>query len=58
MQISPYSARVVSYWSLTEFTKLSAADGATVQELREKLADIVNQQLMSDVPVGSFFSAM
>jgi asparagine synthase (glutamine-hydrolysing) len=56
MQITRYGARVISYWSVNDFNKLSATDIKMVDDLRHHLTDVVGQQLMSDVPVGSFFS--
>jgi asparagine synthase (glutamine-hydrolysing) len=56
MQVSRYGARVVTYWSVTDFTKMSGTDTSLVDDLRHQLSHVVGQQLMSDVPVGSFFS--
>ncbi len=56
MQVSRYGARLVSYWSVTDFDKFSGTDTTLVEDLRHQLTHVVGQQLMSDVPVGSFFS--
>src|SRR5206468_12866094 len=39
-----------------DFNKSPKPDAEVVEELRHRLAGVVAQQLMSDVPVGSFFS--
>ena len=56
MQVSRYGSRVVTYWSLRDFSKFSARDTELVDELRHELTGVIGDQLMSDVPVGSFFS--
>ena len=45
-----------SYWSLTDFNKSSRSENEQIDDLKNHLTFIVGQQLMSDVPVGSFFS--
>ena len=44
-----------TYWTVTEFGG-GPPDGDAVDELRAVLATVVSDQLMSDVPVGAFFS--
>jgi asparagine synthase (glutamine-hydrolysing) len=56
MQINRHGARVSRYWTVTDFTKLTRPDGEMIDDLRHRLTSVVGQQLMSDVPVGSFFS--
>jgi asparagine synthase (glutamine-hydrolysing) len=56
MQINRYGARVARYWTVSDFSKLTRPDGEMIDDLRHRLTNVVGQQLMSDVPVGSFFS--
>jgi asparagine synthase (glutamine-hydrolysing) len=56
MQISRPGVRVVKYWDLKDFSKFSSSDNVLIDDLRHRLSEVVGQQLMSDVPVGSFFS--
>lgn len=56
MEISPNRSRCRTYWSIQDFSSLRVRPAAAAGELRQQLASVVNQQLMADVPVGSFFS--
>src|SRR5579863_2241194 len=56
MQLNRYGARISRYWTVNDFTKLTRPDGEMIDDLRHRLSSVVGQQLMSDVPVGSFFS--
>jgi asparagine synthase (glutamine-hydrolysing) len=56
MQINRYSARLTRYWAVTDFNKASHSDVEMIDNLRHRLSGVVGDQLMSDVPVGSFFS--
>jgi len=56
MQINRYGARVARYWAVNDFSKLTRPDDEMIDDLRHRLSSVVGQQLMSDVPVGSFFS--
>jgi len=56
LQINRHGAKLRTYWSLKEFQANDRPTAMIVDELRDKLSRIVADQLMSDVPVGSFFS--
>ena len=45
-----------TYWAVRDFTPRDGDDRAQIALLRDKLAFVVREQLMSDVPVGSFLS--
>ena len=49
-----HDARV--YWKIDDFTPAAGSIDDQVHELRDRLASTVANQLMSDAPVGSFFS--
>jgi asparagine synthase (glutamine-hydrolysing) len=55
--VSRYGMRAQKYWSLSDFNTNGASPNQRVAELREQLSAVVGEQLMADVPVGSFFSA-
>jgi asparagine synthase (glutamine-hydrolysing) len=57
IRITPHGACVAKYWAIDDFSRTAATPAKRVEELRQRLAAIVREQLMSDVPVGSFFSA-
>jgi asparagine synthase (glutamine-hydrolysing) len=42
------------YWSIDDFSPIE--EGSLSRKVQELLSDVVREQLMSDVPVGSFFS--
>ena len=44
------------YWEVTDFTPRGGLPDENVRDLRDALQRVVGEQLMSDVPVGSFFS--
>lgn len=56
MRVTRYAANVRRYWALDDFSKFDAGAGQMVEQLQHQLSQVVGQQLMSDVPVGSFFS--
>src|SRR5215471_12422467 len=56
LRVSRYGARVVRYWNGTDFEKARERAPELLEELRTQLNRIVRDQLMSDVPVGAFFS--
>ena len=56
LEVGRHSAKLRSYWSVRDFTHSSKSPEQAIDELRSQLAEVVNDQLMSDVPVGSFFS--
>lgn len=45
-----------SYWAVQDFTPRGGSPEENVAALSEQLESVVREQLMSDVPVGSFFS--
>jgi asparagine synthase (glutamine-hydrolysing) len=45
-----------TYWCVDNFRPRGGTPEANVEELSHELSRIVGEQLMSDVPVGSFFS--
>lgn len=51
-----HGPRARRYWSVDDFTPRGGSPESNVAALREILQDVVGEQLMSDVPVGSFFS--
>jgi asparagine synthase (glutamine-hydrolysing) len=56
LQISRTRSRRKIYWQVEDFQPLATSVEEQVSELREKLLDVVSDQLMADVPVGAFFS--
>jgi asparagine synthase (glutamine-hydrolysing) len=56
LRITRYGASIRRYWKLDDFSKAPGPDRDVVANLRETLTSVVGDQLMSDVPVGSFFS--
>ena len=56
LEVGRYGAKLRSYWSVRDFTRSSKTPEQLIEELRVQLGDVVKDQLMSDVPVGSFFS--
>ena len=56
MRVTRYGANMRCYWKLDEPPAAARRDPGRVEELREELTAVVGRQLMSDVPVGSFFS--
>ena len=56
LEVGRYGAKLRSYWSVRDFTRSNEAPEQLIEELRDQLGDVVKDQLMSDVPVGSFFS--
>jgi asparagine synthase (glutamine-hydrolysing) len=56
LQVSRAGSRRKIYWQVEDFQPLNVSVQEQVAELRAKLLDVVCDQLMSDVPVGAFFS--
>lgn len=56
LEINEHGASSRTYWRLDGFDKREASAEQQVEELRGLLATVVGDQLMSDVPVGAFFS--
>ena len=56
LRIGRYGAQVRTYWRLHDFEKAARPVREQVEDLQHRLTEVVGQQLMSDVPVGSFFS--
>ncbi len=48
--------QVRTWWRLDVTDPLHRSDEEAVEELKSTLADVVRDQLLSDVPVGAFFS--
>ena len=48
--------RARRYWTVDDFTPRGGTPESNVDALRTLLGDVVGDQLMSDVPVGAFFS--
>jgi asparagine synthase (glutamine-hydrolysing) len=56
LEAGRYGTKLRSYWSVRDFSSVVGAPEQLIAELRGRLGDVVKDQLMSDVPVGSFFS--
>jgi len=56
IQITRYGRRSRIYWEVNDFTPLEQPIERLVESLRAELSSTVGEQLMSDVPVGAFFS--
>lgn len=56
MQVTRHGVRRRTYWAVDDFRPRGGSPEQNVEELREQLSAIVSEQLMSDVPVGAFFS--
>jgi len=56
LEVTPEGSRSRVYWRLSDFTWRTDSDRAQVEALQAELGAVVRDQLMSDVPVGSFFS--
>ena len=56
LQITRYGAHLRQYWSVNDFQPRGGGPEENVRQLRDQLSSVVGEQLMSDVPVGSFFS--
>jgi asparagine synthase (glutamine-hydrolysing) len=54
LQVTRYGNRIRRYWEIKEIG--GDEPGTSVEELRHVLGGVVREQLMSDVPLGSFFS--
>jgi asparagine synthase (glutamine-hydrolysing) len=57
IEIGPHGLRRRLFWGPDGFEPRDASPEAQVDDLRDTLAGVVRDQLMSDVPVGCFFSA-
>ncbi|MGH7437793.1 MAG: asparagine synthase (glutamine-hydrolyzing), partial [Polyangiaceae bacterium] len=56
LQVDPRGPVRRTYWTVRDFTPRGGTPQESVGELRETLAKVVRDQLMSDVPVGAFMS--
>lgn len=56
LTIDSAGVRSTQYWSITDFSDRPDLAEQQVMDLRHLLGDVIGQQLMSDVPVGTFFS--
>ena len=56
VEIDKRGMRAHTYWTLDGFDYARGSPEQQVEELRERVAQVVASQLMSDVPVGCFFS--
>ena len=57
LEVDASGVRARRYWAAAGFEPRLDAPEQQVADLREQLRSVVGEQLMSDVPVGSFFSA-
>ena len=57
LEVDTAGVRARRYWSAAGFEPRPDSPEQQVAELRDQLRFVVGEQLMSDVPVGSFFSA-
>ncbi|MHB8872435.1 MAG: asparagine synthase (glutamine-hydrolyzing) [Myxococcaceae bacterium] len=56
LEVNQHGAHARVFWQLDGFATREGDPQEHVRELRELLGTVVGDQLMSDVPVGSFFS--
>ncbi|MFO0607354.1 MAG: asparagine synthase (glutamine-hydrolyzing) [Polyangiales bacterium] len=56
LRVTPGGHAARRYWEVTDFTPRGGAPDDNVRDLERELQHVVGEQLMSDVPVGSFFS--
>jgi len=56
LMVSSGTQRSKRYWQLTGFGLEFQEPGEAIEELKARLTEVVSEQLMSDVPVGAFFS--
>ena len=56
MEVSPHAIRRRLFWGPDGFEPRDGSPETQVRALRERLATVVGDQLMADVPVGCFFS--
>jgi len=56
LQVTQEGIKKRIYWKVSDFGLFDRGAEDTVEELKERLSVVVADQLMSDVPVGSFFS--
>jgi asparagine synthase (glutamine-hydrolysing) len=56
LEIGRYGTHLRAYWAIRDFTSFREPPALLVEELRGQLGEIVKDQTMADVPVGSFFS--
>lgn len=56
LEVDRHGARARLYWQLDGFAPRDSTPESQVAELRGLLEKVVGDQLMSDVPVGGFFS--
>lgn len=56
LEIGRYGMQARKFWCVKEFSRVGREPEVAINDLREQLAEVVKDQLMSDVPVGAFFS--
>ena len=56
LRITPAGIERQQYWTIDDFTPERMTPEEAVQRLRHMLTEVVGDQLLSDVPVGAFFS--
>jgi asparagine synthase (glutamine-hydrolysing) len=56
LRITRHGAAMRRYWHLDDGHTVEGRDAERVEALQRELSEAVSRQLMSDVPVGSFFS--
>lgn len=56
LQITPHGVRQRFYWTLQAQEPTRTSLESRMEEMRSLLTEVVGQQLMSDVPVGAFYS--
>lgn len=56
IEVNRHGAHARRYWQMDGFAARDDSPEVQVRELRDLLGEVVGDQLMSDVPVGSFFS--
>lgn len=57
MEVSRHGPREQQYWRVDDFEPRDETPEQAVEALRALIGDVAREQLMSDVPVGAFFSA-
>jgi asparagine synthase (glutamine-hydrolysing) len=56
LQISRTSVPRRTYWKVEDFRPHGGSTEEQIAELKDQLTEVVGDQLMSDVPIGAFFS--
>lgn len=55
-RVDTKGVRLERYWQIDDFSTALDSPDEAIAALREKVAEVVRDQLMADVPVGAFFS--